>query len=189
MILGVTLSSTFGTKTLAQTTAWATGAHNYGSFYRPDFFRTLQRVRDLRDNTNRHQRRINLINFQNSARGRWRRLYFDRANYYTFESSRRFYSPLEEEFNALPRENRLNLDTKTSVYAYAQATWQIARRFSATPGIRRYRYGITWRKSCQSAIGARFGVNSKIALTFAAGVCHRQPPGLFILSLCPATET
>ena len=48
LVAGATLSSTLGEKTLAQTTVWATGAHNDGSFFLPgsDF---LQRSRDLRD--------------------------------------------------------------------------------------------------------------------------------------------
>ncbi|HSK70509.1 MAG TPA: carboxypeptidase regulatory-like domain-containing protein, partial [Pyrinomonadaceae bacterium] len=48
LIFGATLSSTLGEKTLAQTTAWVTGAHNDGTFYLP-FSTILQRTRDLRD--------------------------------------------------------------------------------------------------------------------------------------------
>lgn len=181
-IFGATLSSTIGTKTLAQTTAWFDTAHNDGTFYRPDFSRTLQRRRDLRDSqfgikeelTSAVSRKIQL------AVGGG--LYFDQANYFTFENTGRFISPLEEEYNAAPRQNRLDLDTKTSAYGYAQATFNVTPRFSVTPGIRVDRYGLTNETLASPRIGARFGVNSQIALTFAAGV-YRQPPSFYVLSL------
>ena len=183
-IFGATLSSTFGSKTLAQTTAWATGAHNDGSFYRTDAFKTQQRSRDLRDSqigikeelTSSISKRLQI-----AAGGG---VYFDQANYFTFENTGRFYSPLEEEYNAAARQNRLKLDTKTSAYAYAQATLHVTPRFSVTPGIRLDHYGISSETVASPRIGARFGANSKIALTFAAGI-YRQPPSLYVLSLTP----
>ncbi len=48
IVAGATLSSIIGAKTLAQTTVWATGAHNDGRFFLPDSD-FLQRARDLRD--------------------------------------------------------------------------------------------------------------------------------------------
>ncbi len=111
-------------------------------------------------------------------------LYFDRANYFTFENTGRFNSPLEEEFNAAPRQNRLKLGTKISAYAYAQATFNFTPRFSVTPGVRFDHYGLTGETLASPRVGARFGVNPKIALTFAAGV-YRQPPSIFVLSLTP----
>jgi len=184
LILGATLSSTFGTKTLAQTTLWVTGAHNDGTFRRNNVSRTVQRVRDLRDS------QVGIKEELTSALSRKLQiavgggLIFDQANYFTFENTGFFFSPLEEVFNAAPRQNRLKLDTKTSAYGYAQMTWRISPRFSVTPGIRLDHYGLTGETLASPRIGARFGVNSKIALTFAAGV-YRQPPSLYILSLTP----
>ncbi len=111
-------------------------------------------------------------------------VYFDQANYFSFENANGFYSPLEEEFNAAPRENRLDLETKTSAYGYAQASFQITPRFSITPGIRLDRYGISSETLFSPRIGARFNVVPRVALTFAAGI-YRQPPSLFVLSLTP----
>ncbi len=189
LVFGSTLSSTIGEKTLAQTTFWINGAHNDGTFIRPNFFdenpvRVPQRYRDLRDSqfgikeelTSSLSRKVKI------AVGGG--LIFDQANYFTFENSGSFFSPLEEEFNAVPRENRLQLDTTASAYGYAQATINITPRFSVTPGIRIDRYGITGETLASPRIGARYGINSRVALTFAAGI-YRQPPGLFVLSLTP----
>jgi outer membrane receptor protein involved in Fe transport len=183
-IFGVTLSSTFDTKTLAQTTAWLNTAHNDGTFFRPDFSGTLQRSRDLRDSQFGIKEELTSALSKKVQIAVGGGLYFDQADYFTFENTGRFISPLEEEFNASPRQNRLDLDTKISAYAYAQATFNFNTRFSVTPGIRVDRYGLTGETLASPRVAARFGVNSKIALTFAAGV-YRQPPGLFVLSLTP----
>lgn len=183
-ILGATLSSTFGTKTLAQTTLWATGMHSDGSFYRPDAFRTQQRSRDLRDLQLGIKEDLTSSISKRLQMGAGGGIYFDRANYFTFENTGRFFSPLEEEFNAAPRQNRLKLDATASAYVYGQATWHISPRFSLTPGIRLDHYGLTGETLASPRFGARFGAGSKIALTFAAGI-YRQPPGLYILSLTP----
>lgn len=186
-ILGSTLSSTFGDKTLAQTTAWATGAHNDGSFYRPDFNRTLQRSRDLRESQFGIKEELTSSLTKKIRIAVGGGLIFDQANFSTFENSGRFFSPLEEEFNAVPRQNRLRLNTTVSAYGYAQATLNISPRFSVTPGIRIDRYGITRETLANPRIGSRFAVNSKIHLTFAAGI-YRQPPSLFVLSLTPGNR-
>lgn len=183
-ILGSTLSSTLGEKTLAQTTVWATGAHNDGIFFRTDFLRIPQRIRDLRDSQFGIKEELTSAVSKKVQIAVGGGVYFDQANFFTFENAGRFFSPLEEEFNALPRENRLKLDTAVSAYAYAQTTLNITPRFSITPGIRVDRYGITPETHTSPRIGARFGVNSKIHLTFAAGI-YRQPPSLFVLSLTP----
>ena len=183
-ILGSTLSSTLGEKTLAQTTAWATGAHNDGTFLRPDFFGLQQRIRDLRDSQFGIKEELTSTVSKKLQIAVGGGLYFDQANYFTFENGGRFSSPLEEEFNAGPRFSRLKLDTTVSAYAYVQPTLKITPRFSITPGVRLDRYGITRETLASPRIGARFGLNPKIQLTFAAGI-YRQPPGLFVLSLTP----
>ncbi len=183
-IFGATLSSTIGSKTLAQTTAWLTTAHNDGSFRLPGFSVFLQRARDLRDSefgikeeaTSAASTKLNIA-FGGGV-------YFTQANYFTFENSQTLYSPLEEEFNAAPRQNRLKLNAKTSAFGYAQATWRITPRFAVTPGIRVDRYGLTSEILVSPRFAARFAATSKIALTFAAGI-YRQPPSLFVLSLTP----
>jgi len=183
-IFGATLSSTLNTKTLAQTTAWLVAAHNDGVFLRPDFFRTLQRSRDLRDSQFGIKEELTSALSRKLQIAVGGGLYFDQADYFTFENTGRFISPPEEEFNAVPRQNRLDLDTKTSAYGYAQATFNFTPRFSVTPGIRVDSYGLTGETLASPRVGARFGVNSKIVLTFAAGI-YRQPPSLFVLSLTP----
>lgn len=183
LIAGATVRSVFGEKTLAQTTVWATGAHNDGSFFFP-FTDFLQRSRDLRDSQFgiKEEATSAVSNKLQLAYGGG--VYFDQANYFTFENSGEFISPLEEEFNAVPRSNRLNLDTQTSAYGYAQATWRITPQFSITPGIRLDRYGITRETLTSPRFSAKFQATSKIALTFATGI-YRQPPSLFVLSLTP----
>lgn len=184
LIAGTTLSSTFGTKTLSQITLWVNGAHNDGSYRRNNVSRTLQRVRDLRDS------QVGIKEELTSALSRKLQvavgggLTFDQANYFTFENTGFFFSPLEEVSNAAERQNRLKLDTKTSGYGYAQMTWRITPRFSVTPGIRLDRYGLTAETLASPRLSARFGAGSKIAVTFAAGV-YRQPPSLYLLSLTP----
>ncbi len=183
LIAGATLSSVFGSTTLARTTVWATGAHNDGTFYLPgsDF---LQRARDLRDSQFgiKEETTSAISNKVELAYGGG--VYFDGADYSTFENTGRFYSPLEEEFNAAPLSNRLTLKTETSAFGYAQATWRITKQFSITPGIRLDRYGITRETLASPRVSARFNATSRIALVLATGI-YRQPPSLFVLSLTP----
>lgn len=186
LIAGATLSSTFGTKTLAQSTVWATGAHNDGSFFLPAT-NFLQRSRDLRDSEFGIKEEATSALSKNLQIGFGGGVYFNQADYFTFENSGRFYSPLEEEFNATARQNRLALNTKTSAFAYAQATWRITPRFSITPGIRLDRYGLTDETLASPRIAAKFNATSKIALTFATGI-YRQPPSLYLLSLTSANR-
>lgn len=183
LVFGTTLSSTIGDKTLAQTTFWINGSHNDGSFVLP-FTNFLTRSRDLRDSQVGIKEELTSAisnKVQISVGGG---LIFDQADYFTFESAGRFVSPLEEEFNAISRQNRLDLDTKTSAYGYAQATFHITPRFSITPGIRLDRYGITDETLVSPRFGARFAATPKITLTFASGI-YRQPPSLFVLLLTP----
>ncbi len=181
-IFGATLSSTLGSKTLAQTTVWFNTAHNDGSFRQPGFSEFLQRSRDLRDS------QFGIKEEATSAISPKLQIAFgvgvirDRAEYFTFENFSNLYSPLEEEYNAAPRSNRFKLDAKTSAFAYGQATWRVTPRFSVTPGVRIDRYGLTGETLASPRFAARFSVNSRIALTFAAGI-YRQPPSLFVLSL------
>lgn len=184
--LGGTISTTYGTKTLVQATLWANGSHTDGMFYLPHT-NYLQRSRDLRDSEVGFKQDLTSTlspKFQVAAGGG---VYFDQANYHTFENSGTFYSPLEEEFNAPPRENRLNLSTRVSAYTYAQLNWNVTPRLSVTPGVRLDHYGLTGEDFASPRFGARYGVTSKLAITFAAGI-YRQPPGLFELSLTPGNR-
>jgi outer membrane receptor for ferrienterochelin and colicin len=183
LVAGATLSSIFGEKTLAQTTLWVTGAHNDGTFYLPASS-FLQRSRDLRDSQYGLKEEATSELTRKLQAGFGGGLYFDRANYFTFENTGRFYSPLEEEFDAAPRSNRLRLEATTSGYVYAQATWRVAPRVSVTPGVRLDRYGVTRETLASPRFAARVEAAPRLAFTFAAGV-YRQPPGLFVLSLTP----
>lgn len=181
--LGATISTTYGTKTLVQATLWANGAHNDGAFYLP-FSSYLQRSRDLRDSQFGIKQDLSSAitpEFRVAAGGG---IYFDQANYHSFENSGVFYSPLEEEFYAAPRENRFNFSTRASGYTYAQFNWNITPRLSITPGVRLDRYSLTGESLVSPRFGARFNLSAKVAFTFAAGV-YRQPPSLFVLSLTP----
>lgn len=183
LVAGATLSSTLGAKTLLQTTAWVTSAHNDGTFFLPGSG-FLQRSRDLRDSQFGIKEEATSAVSKNVQIAFGGGAYFDSANYSTFENSARFVSPLEEEFNAPARSNRLKLEATTSAYIYGQATWRVAPRFSVTPGARIDRYGVTGETLISPRLAARFGATPKIALTFATGI-YRQPPSLFVLSLTP----
>ncbi len=183
LVFGATLDTTIGEKSLAQTTFWINGSHNDGSFVVPDTD-FLYRSRDLRDSQFGIKEELTSGVSDNVQIAIGGGLIFDQANYFTYENSGQFISPLEEEFNADARQNRLKLDTQTSAYGYAQATWNITPRFSITPGIRIDRYGITNETLASPRFGARFSVTPKINLTFASGI-YRQPPSLFVLSLTP----
>ncbi len=186
-ILGLTLNTVLGAKTLSQITAWGNIQHNDGSFLRTDFSHILQRARDLRDSQFGIKEELTAAispRFQLALGGG---LIFDQSNYFTFERTGFGFSPLEEEFNAPTRSNRLRLETKTSAYAYAQTTWRPTQHFSITPGIRVDRYGLTEQTLFSPRLSARFDVNSKVALTFASGV-YRQPPSLFVFSLAPNNQ-
>lgn len=182
-ILGATLSSVIGTKNFGQTTFWITGAHNDGSFYLPATD-VLQRARDLRESQVGIKREARAAISEKTRLDFGGGIYFDQADYFTFENAGRFYSPLEEEFNAPTRLSRLKLDTEVSGYGYAQATWRAAPRLTVTPGIRLDSYGVTGEVLASPRIAARFDATPKIGLTFAAGV-YRQPPSLYALSLTP----
>lgn len=186
-IFGATLSSTVGTKTLAQTTAWATGAHNDGLFLLPDLINYTQRSRDLRDSQIGIKEEATTALSPKFEISYGAGIFSDQATYFTFENSGRFYSPLEEEFNRAPRQNRFRLEPTVSAFVYGQATWRVTRRFSVTPGARLDRYGLTGETLVSPRFAARFAVNSKIAVTFATGV-YRQPPSLFVLSLTPGNR-
>ena len=186
LVAGATLNSVFGAKTLAQTTLWVTGAHNDGAFYLPAS-NFLQRSRDLRDAQFGVKEEATSELAKNLQAGFGGGVYLDRADYFTFENSGRFFSPLEEELKAAPRANRLALDATTSAYLYAQATWRVTPRFSMTPGVRLDRYGIARETLLSPRFSARLDATPRLALTFAAGV-YRQPPSLFVLSLTPGNR-
>ncbi len=185
-IFGATLTSTLGSKTLAQTTAWTNISHNDGMFFLP-FSDFLQRSRDLRDSQVGIKEDVLYSPSTKLQIALGGGLYFDQANYHTFENTGRFYSPLEEEFNAPARSNRLELGTKTSAFGYVQATWQPTKSFSVTPGLRLDHYGVTGETLVSPRIAARFTFTPRVSATFAAGV-YRQPPTSFVLSLTPANR-
>lgn len=186
-ILGATLSSTLGERTLSQLTAWGWSEHNDGSFLRLDQ-RTLQRQRDLRETqfgmkeelTTAIAPRLNL-----SAGGG---LSVQQGDYFTFELSPVGYSPIGEEYRAPTRSNLLRIDPTVSVYAYAQLAWQATSRLSISPGVRVDRYGITQQTLVSPRVSARFRMASRFALNFATGI-YRQPPASFILALTPANRS
>lgn len=186
-VFGLTLSTSIGNSTLSQITAWGNTLHNDGSLWRIDAARTLQRNRDLRDSQFGFKEELTSSispKFQFAAGGG---IYFDQANYFSFERNGFGYSPLEEEYNAPNRSNRLNLGTTTSGYAYGQITYHPMAQFSITPSIRIDRYGLTGETLASPRLSARFQATNKIAFTFATGL-YRQTPSLFVMSLTPANR-
>lgn len=182
-IAGATLSSTIGTKNFGQTTFWITGAHHDGSLFLPATD-ILQRARDLRESQVGIKREARAAVSKRVSLSFGGGIYFDQANYFTFENAGSLYSPLEEEYNAPARANRLKLDSEVSAYGYAQAAWRVTPRFILTPGIRLDSYGVTGEALASPRISAKFNATPNIALTFAAGI-YRQSPSFFVLSLTP----
>lgn len=186
-VFGLTLSTSIGNSTLSQITAWGNTLHNDGTLWRIDSARTLQRNRDLRDSQFGFKEELTSSispKFQFAAGGG---IYFDQANYFSFERSGFGYSPLEEEYNAPNRSNRLNLGTTTSAYAYGQITYHPIAQFSITPSVRIDRYGLTGETLASPRLSARFQATNKIAFTFATGL-YRQTPSLFVMSLTTANR-
>jgi hypothetical protein len=186
-VLGLTLSTSIGNSTLSQITVWGNTLHNDGTLWRVDSARTLQRNRDLRDSQFGFKEELTSSispKFQFAAGGG---LYFDSANYFSFERSGFGFSPLEEEYNAANRSNRLNLGTTTSAYAYGQITYHPIAQFSVTPSIRIDRYGLTGETLASPRLSARFQATNKFAFTFATGL-YRQTPSLFVMSLTAANR-
>jgi outer membrane receptor protein involved in Fe transport len=186
LIFGTTLSSTIGEKTFSQLTVWANGAHNDGTFYQP-FTTFLQRSRDLRDSQFGIKEDVTSAL---SAKVRFAvggGVYFDQANYHTFENVALIYSPLEEETFAPARQNRLKFSGEPSAFAYAQATGNVTEKFSITPGFRVDHYGLTGETKFSPRLTARFNPVSSVSLTFGAGI-YRQPPDIFVLSLTPGNR-
>ena len=186
-IFGGTLSTTIGNLTLSQITAWGNILRNDGSLTRLDTAQTLQRNRDLRDSQFGIKEELTSSISPKIQLAVGGGIYFDSANYYSFERSGFGFSPLEEEYNAPNRSNRLNLETKTSVFGYGQITFRPTARFAITPSIRLDRYGLTSETLASPRISARFSASNKVAITFATGI-YRQPPSLFVLSLTPTNR-
>lgn len=186
-IVGLTLSSTLGERTLSNITAWGTGEHNDGTFLRLDRT-TLQRARDLRESqfgikqelTSSISPRLNL-----AAGGA---LIVQQGDFYAYERSPAGYSPIGEEYRAPTRENLLRIDSTASGYFYAQANWQITGRFSISPGLRLDRYGVARQTLISPRAAARLRLAPALAINFAAGI-YRQPPAAFLLALAPENRT
>lgn len=189
LIFGTTLTTRINEKSQARTTLWVTGAHNDGTFLRPGLpIRLVQRSRDLRESQVGIKEDISTSPSSRLNLSFGGGLYFDQANFFTFENGGRLFFPLEEEFNSHPRSNRLRLNTTASGYGYFQATFNPLPRLSITPGIRFDSYGITKESLVSPRLGARFSLLPNLSLTFGAGV-YRQPPSLFVLSLTPENRS
>jgi len=185
-ILGATLSSTIGTKSFSNLTAWGIGEHNDGSFLRLNQT-TLQRQRDLRESnfgikeefTTSFSPRLNL-----AAGGG---LIWQQGQQETFYNTGRGISLLLEEYLANPATFSRKLDVSTNAYGYAQLNWQANARFSVLPGIRLDRYGVTGETLVSPRVSARMRLASRLALNVATGV-YRQPPSTFFLALTPNNQ-
>jgi hypothetical protein len=186
-IFGLTLSTAIGNSTLSQITVWGNILHNDGNLSRLDTARTLQRSRDLRDSQFGAKEELTASLSKKFSIAVGGGIYFDNANYFSFERSGFGFSPLEEEYNALNRSNRMILETTSSAYGYAQITFRPTAKFSVTPSIRLDRYGLTEETLASPRLSARVQATNKFAITFATGI-YRQPPSLFVMSLTPANR-
>lgn len=187
-ILGTTLSSTLGQRTFSQLTLWGSGAHNDGTFLRLFPPMIMQRARDLRDSQFGIKEELTSAPTPRLAVSAGGGLIFEKANYFSFEESGFFFSPLEEEFLAPARNNRMRISTTASGYAYGQITWSLTPRISLTPGLRIDRYGISRETLLSPRASARIALGSKLAFNLATGM-YRQPPALFVLSLTPENRS
>lgn len=181
-IFGLTLSTTIGTSTLSQLTAWGNVQHNDGSLFRLDTAKTLQRRRDLRDSQFGIKEDLTASLSKKVQFAAGGGIYGDQANYFSYERSGFGYSPLEEEYNAPDRTSHLTMGTTASTYGYAQLTFRPISRFSVTPSVRFDHYGVTGETLASPRLSARLLMTNKVALTFATGL-YRQPPGLYTMSL------
>jgi hypothetical protein len=186
-IFGATLSTTFGNSTLSQITAWSNSQHNDANLLRIDVTSLPQRIRDLRDYQFGIKEELTSSFSKKIQFAAGVGVYFDQANYFSFERSGFGFSPLEEEWLAPNRSNRLNLETSTSAYGYGQITFRPTARFSITPSVRIDRYGLTDETVVSPRLSAKFSVTNKISLTFASGI-YRQTPSIFTLSLTPSNR-
>jgi len=187
-VFGLTLSTTVGTSTLSQITAWGNTQHNDASLRRLDAVRTVQRTRDLRDSQFgiKEELTSSLTKKVQIAVGGG--LIVDQANYFSFEHAGIGYSPLEEEYYAPNRSSRLVLGSTASAFAYGQLTYRPTARFSVTPSVRLDHYGISNETLFSPRVSARFSVTNKVGLTFATGL-YRQPPSMYTMSLTSANRT
>jgi hypothetical protein len=182
-IVGATLSSTIGTKSFSNLTAWGIGEHNDGSFLRLNGT-TLQRQRDLREAnfgikeefTTAFSPRLNLA----TGGG----LIWQQGRQETFYNTGRGISLLLDEYLAPAVRFARQLDLTTNAYGYAQLNWQAKARFSVLPGLRIDRYGLTGETLVSPRVSARMRLASRLALNVATGV-YRQPPSTFFLALAP----
>ena len=201
LTLGITLSSTLGNKTFSQLTTWATGQHNDGTFRRAIDFdfsmpftvisldgQTLQRTRDLRDSEIGIKEELTAQVTPRLVLGAGGGIISQQAEYFVFERTGMGFSPIEEEFLAPTRANRLVIDATASAYGYVQVTQRLGSRFWLTPGVRVDRYGIVDQTLVSPRMSARVRVSPRVALSVAAGV-FRQPPALFVLALTPENRT
>jgi outer membrane receptor protein involved in Fe transport len=183
LIIGATLTSTLGERTLSNVTAWGSAQHDDGSFLRLNNT-TLQRQRDLRSSqfgikeelTTSLSPRLNL-----SAGGG---VMADQGRFFTFERSPAGFSLIGEEYRAPTRSHTFRLTSTTSAYGYAQLAWQISSRLSITPGIRVDRYGLTSQTQASPRLSAKLRMLPQLSLNLATGI-YRQPPSNFVMALAP----
>lgn len=183
-ILGATLSSTIADSTLSQFTLWANQRHSDGGFYRLDFARTLQRARDLRELQIGAKEELTATISRRWQIGAGGGLIFNQGDFFTYEETGRFFSPLEEEFLAPARSNRLRLNRTASAYGYAQLIWRPTAKFAVTPGVRLDRYGVSRQTQFSPRLSASYNLARNTTLRFAAGI-YRQPATFFTLALAP----
>lgn len=197
LIVGLTLSSTFGRKTFSQLTVWSSGQHSDATFRRTFNFsfagptlrlfldgETVQRQRDLRDSEVGVKEELVAQPASRLSLAAGGGLVIQRANYFTFERAPLGFSPIEEEFLAPTRSNRLVINTTAGGYSYLQATLKPVWRFSLTPSVRVDRYSITDETLISPRVSTRLVLTPRVSFNAAAGI-YRQPPDLFILSLAP----
>lgn len=186
-IVGVTLSSTLGERTLSNLTAWGIGEHNDGSFLRTDN-RTLQRQRDLRESQFgvKEELTTTVAPRLNVAAGGG--LLVQQGRYDTYERSPIGFSVVREEYFAPTRRYRSRLGATATAYGYGSLNWQTTSRLSVSPGIRIDRYGLTGETLASPRLSARMRLAPGLALNLGWGV-YRQPPTTFLLALGPENRS
>jgi hypothetical protein len=185
-IVGLTLSSTLGERTLSNLTAWAIGEHSDGSFLRTDN-RTLQRQRDLRESQFgvKEELTATLTPRLNLAAGGG--VLVQQGSFYTYERSPIGFSVVREEYFAPTRSYRSRLGATATAYGYGSLNWQATSRLSVSPGVRIDRYGLTGETLTSPRLSSRLRLAPSLALNLGWGV-YRQPPTTFLLALGPENK-
>lgn len=185
-IVGLTLSSTLGERTLSNLTAWGIGEHQDGSFRRIDNV-TLQRQRDLRESQFGLKEELSAVLSPRLSLATGGGIVVQQGSYDIYERSPAGFSLVQEEYFAPTRRHRSRLGATSTSYGYGSLSWQAAAWLTLTPGARIDRYGLTGETLVSPRLSGRARIAPRLAVNLGWGI-YRQPPSTFLLALTPANR-